>query len=305
MRKNIIIFSFLLMLSVLTGCYTSEIPLIGRYTYEVPQSFTIIVMPDTQKAVEKYPYVFTNQTEWIADNKDELNIKFVIHEGDIVDDWDSIIQWDNANKSMSILEENGIPYSVVPGNHDSPATYYKRYFPFSRFSDKEWWGDSYNNENSYQLMRINNEDYIFLGLDWCPDDDEIRWANNILEDYSKRKAILTTHGYLNENRGRKVHVCGNTEYIWKDLIQHHENLQIVLCGHVHDEAMRIDYNLAGKKVYQMLADYQDEKNGGNGWLRILKFVPSEDKIYIQTYSPFLDQYQTDVNSQFSVDYSFS
>ena len=45
------------------------------------QNFSIVVLPDTQFYSESYPGIFTNQTQWIVDNKDRLNIKFVIHVG--------------------------------------------------------------------------------------------------------------------------------------------------------------------------------------------------------------------------------
>lgn len=41
-------------------------------------------------------------------------------------------------------------------------------------------------------------------------------------------------------------------------------------------------------VHTLLADYQARTNGGNGWLRILEFVPPENKINVKTYSPWLD-----------------
>ena len=34
----------------------------------------------------------------------------------------------------------------------------------------------------------------------------------------------------------------------------------------------------------------------------MTFVPSEGKIHVQTYSPYLDQYEMDGNSDFIVDY---
>jgi len=264
--------------------------------------FTIIVLPDTQKYSQDYPEIFSSQTQWIVDNKDELNIKFVIHEGDIVDDSNEIEQWNNANESLSILDENSIPYSVIRGNHDKGTELYKGYFPASRFSDESWWGGEHkNNTNNFQLLTIGEKEFLFINLDVCPEEDEIKWADEVLKNYSNRKAILTTHAYLDNNAERNVHVCNNTEYIW-DLIKKHENLQIVLCGHVHAEAQRTDLNDAGKKVHQLLADYQDEENGGNGWLRILQFSPKEDKIYAETYSPYLKAYQTDEDSEFVLDY---
>ena len=265
-------------------------------------NFTIIVLPDTQKYSEHYPEIFSNQTQWIVDNKEKLNIKFVIHEGDIVDESDDIQQWQVANESMYILDKNSIPYSVVSGNHDK-SEFYNLYFPVLRFSDEKWWGGNYkNNENNFQLITIEKQDFLFINLDFCPENEEIEWANSIIENYSNRKAILTTHAYLNEKAERETHVCGSTEYIWQNLIRKHENLQLVLSGHVHAEARRTDKNLAGKKVHQILANYQDEENGGNGWLRIIEFFPLEDKIYVKTYSPYLNSYKTVEKSQFILDY---
>ena len=276
-------------------------------------NFTIIVLPDTQNYVRQgYQEIFTNQTQWIMNNKDTLNIKFVMHEGDIVYHWNNGTQWGYANTSMSILDDNDIPYSVVPGNHDhenyhtdGSTYYYNQYFPVSRFSSEPWWGGNYSqNDNNYQLMTIGGDDYIFLSLDYCPSNDEIVWANDTLTDHSDRKAILTTHAYLNDTGARTAGGCADTRYIWDDLIRHHENLQIVLCGHMHTddgEANRTDNNLAGKPVHQMLADYQDYGQGGDGWLRILEFAPAEDKIYVRTYSPYLNQY----GSEFVLDYEMT
>ena len=267
-------------------------------------SFTIIVLPDTQKYSQDYPEIFTSQTQWIVDNEEDLNIQFVIHEGDIVEDSDKIKQWENANVSLSILDENNIPYSVIRGNHDKGTEIYKEYFPASRFSDKSWWGGEYkNNTNNYQLLTIQDNDFLFLSLDFCPDSEEINWADEILTQYSDKKTILTTHAYLDAGAERNPHVCGNTEYIWQ-MAKKHENLQIVLSGHVHTEARRTDNNQAGKPVYQMLADYQNEDNERSGYLRILKFVPDENKIYVKTYSPYTKKYQTDENSEFVLDYEF-
>ena len=45
-----------------------------------------------------------------------------------------------------------------------------------------------------------------------------------------------------------------------------------------------------------------EGHGGDGWLRSLRFVPSENKIHVQTYSPVLDKYNSDAQEAFSLDY---
>ena len=288
--------------------------------------FTIVALPDTQKYVldGAYPEIFTAQTQWIIDNKEALNIVFVTHEGDIVDTWNSIAEWDYANTSMSLLDVV-IPYGVVPGDHDhagenpdGSTQYYELYFPASRFESYPWWGAGFNNNtNNYQLLTIGRQDYIFFGMDFCPSQDELDWANLILTTYSDRKAVLTTHALLDTSAqyygssdfsrypNGDPNPTGDTSFIWNDLIRNHENLQLVLCGHMHGEARRTDDNLAGKPVHQLLADYQGRPNGGNGWLRIMRFVPLENKIYVQTYSPWLDQYEIDADSQFTLDYTMN
>ena len=66
---------------------------------------------------------------------------------------------------------------------------------------------------------------------------------------------------------------------------------------MHGEARRVDY-VNGYKVHQLVADYQDRPNGGNGWLRILEFFPADNKTFVRTFSPFLKSYESDTDSQF-------
>jgi len=97
----------------------------------------------------------------------------------------------------------------------------------------------------------------------------------------------------------------NGDHIWQDFVVHHaDQIFLVLCGHNHGENMRTDI-VDGYTVYQLLADYQDRTNGGNGWLRVLKFIPSEDTVTVQTYSPYLDQYEIDADSQFNLFYDMT
>ena len=39
----------------------------------------------------------------------------------------------------------------------------------------------------------------------------------------------------------------------------------------------------GGGVHQVLSNYQQWPNGGSGWLRLLQFEPSEDRITLQTF----------------------
>lgn len=68
---------------------------------------------------------------------------------------------------------------------------------------------------------------------------------------------------------------------------------------MNGEARRQDI-VNGHIVYQILADYQERTFGGNVWLRIHEFHPAEDKIYVKTFSPYLNSYENDADSQFTL-----
>jgi hypothetical protein len=262
--------------------------------------FTIIAMPDTQHYSEAYPQIFTHQTEWIVANKVARNIVFVTHEGDIVQNNNVRVEWDRADASLSLLD-GVVPYGMGPGNHDQPTTLYNEYFPYTRYEPYDWYGGHYQNlnDNNYQLFSASDLDFVIVHLAFCPPAGAVAWADSVFKAHPDRIGIMTTHGYLNESAQRSVHGCANTQYLWDGLAVPNSNLHFMLSGHVHDESRRTD-TVNGHPVYQMLADFQDRPEGGEGWLRILRFVPAEDQVHVSTYSPWLDRHETDANSQFSL-----
>lgn len=81
---------------------------------------------------------------------------------------------------------------------------------------------------------------------------------------------------------------GNSgEEIWQKFVRRHENIFMVVCGHITGQAKLTSMNDAGKPVHQILTDFQRRERGGNGYLRTLTFVPSRDEIEVETYSPTL------------------
>jgi hypothetical protein len=286
-------------------------------------NFTIVALPDTQNYSRGYPEIFDNQTEWIVQNENAQNIVFVAHLGDVVNNYNDVFQWRYADNAMSILD-NRVPYGILPGNHDldggpSPAlgasaSEYEKYFPASRYEEQPYWGGSHDsssvvsfspNMNNYQLFSAGGMNFIALNLQYNPPADVLSWADNILTKYPNRRAIISTHSYLDINGNRGV----GGPVIWRDLVVPHNNVFLVLCGHVYNDSgygasEKID-NLDNRMVYQLLSDYQGMPQGGDGWLRIMEFVPSENTIHVKTYSPYLDNYWIGPAHQFDLSYSMS
>jgi hypothetical protein len=268
----------------------------------VADEFTIIALPDTQHYSEAFPAIYTAQTQWIVNNKAARNIVFVTHLGDIVEHASLVSEWQAANTSMSLLD-NVVPYGMGPGNHDQPTTLYNQYFPYTRYLGQPWYGGHYadKNDNNFQLFSAGGIDFLVIHLEFCPPAASVAWADSVLKSYPNRTAIFSTHGYLGDTGARSVGGCSNTQYLWDGLAVPNPNLHFMLCGHVHTEQRRTDI-ANGHPVYQMLSDYQDRASGGEGWLRILRFVPAENKVYVQTYSPWLGRFETDADSEFTLDF---
>lgn len=76
------------------------------------------------------------------------------------------------------------------------------------------------------------------------------------------------------------------------------------------EYHQVSTNNAGADVYEMLANYQTYDNGGDGWLRLIKFIPGggangQDRIRVRTYSPTRNDFQPGEASNFSFDLDFA
>jgi hypothetical protein len=260
--------------------------------------YTFVWMSDTQYYSKSYPHIFKRMTEWIAAKQQELNIKYVFHTGDIVDAAADEMQWNNANDAMSVLDKQNIPYGVLAGNHDvghktGDYNQYSKYFGEQRFKGKDYYGESYkNNRGHYDLISVNGNDFIMIYMGWGVSDDDIAWMNQVLAKYPDRMAILNFHEYLLVSGNRSP--IGNK--IYEEVVVPNKNVIAVLCGHYHDSETlidEIDDNKDGtpdRKVYQMLANYQGGPEGGQGFMRLFHVSPVENKIYVKTYSPYLNRY---------------
>jgi hypothetical protein len=260
--------------------------------------YSFIWMSDTQYYSESYPHIFDRMTTWIAEEKEKLNLKYVFHTGDLVDKADQPVQWERADTFMGTLDNAAIPYGVLAGNHDvghKTGDYdeYGKYFGEERFIEKDYYGESYkDNRGHYDLISSNGNDFIMVYMGWGVNEEDIAWMNEVLAKYPEKKAILSFHEYLLVSGNRSP--IG--EKVFKEVVTTNKNVIAVLSGHYHDAETlvdEIDDDMDGtpdRKVYQMLADYQGGPEGGQGFLRLMKVKPVENTIQMQTYSPYLDQY---------------
>jgi hypothetical protein len=284
-------------------------------------TFSIILLPDTQNYL-KYKNAdkkFFAQTEWIKKNKEKLNIKFVIHEGDVTDD-NSPEQWILARKCMAVLDGQ-VPYAMCVGNHDvhhngSAKSDISTYFKESDYEQESWWGGKMPDENCfYYYFEAAGQKYLILSLNFGPSDKMLEWADGIVEENPECKVMMVTHVYvaddgeLSSKKSLKnagfygSHANGdrrNTgEQVWNKHVKKHENYIMVFSGHLRGPAARNTMTgVHGNQVCQMLANYQYEHGGGDGFLRIVEINPNTNEYKVSTFSPFLNEYLKDDANEF-------
>jgi calcineurin-like phosphoesterase family protein len=266
------------------------------------ETFTLIILPDSQHLSDEYPWskmgfagnyqVFESQIKWIVKEKENLNIAYVLHEGDLVngEGGTTSLAMEHPSKCFTWLDEEQIPYAIALGNHDytdkhkrESETFHK-YFPVKRFSKWPTFGgvkDRGKMDNNYHLFTAGGEKWMILVLEYGPRSETLDWANDIAKQYSDRKVIVLTHTHTfldNTLQGSSVehHSLPTTEgfpgaltgeQVWKEFVKKHENIKFVLSGHicmnrdtggarVLDEDGNDLRGENGNVVVQLLANYQ-------------------------------------------------
>ena len=256
--------------------------------------FTLIAIPDTQNEAQYYSSVMYSQFQWIADHKSSNNIVFATNLGDIVNTASDSAQWTVADTAYDYLDSGNVAYSVGPGNHDLGGSY-ETYFGVSRFTGKSWYGGHYgsDNLNNYSLFSASGNDFILLNLQYTSTTAQRDWADALLKANPLRRGIVVEHDILNTDNS------WNNQALFTAL-KDNPNLFLMLCGHMHTasdgSAYRSEIGDDGHTIHILQTDYQDYTNGGNGYLRVLRFSPADDKIYATIYSPYTSAYLSNTSN---------
>ena len=286
--------------------YPTDIP-VATPTRDIPDAFTVVLLPDTQHYSDKDPSTYLAQIRWIVGNAALADIRFVVHLGDITEQ-NTEEEWKNASAFHRELDRAGIPYSVVPGNHDNPEdgkkrdTFnYNRYFGPDRFAGRPWYGCymGTTNDNNCTFFEAGELKFMVVGLEFAPTKDALCWADSVIKNHPERRVIIVTHCYQDHGGQHRTdcatyfHIVGSGgNTVWNELVRRHSNIFMVLSGHIHDSEYVTRIGNGGNTVHEILTDYQDElrdgEEHGNGWLRTLTFVPSEERIYVRSLSVLAD-----------------
>ena len=255
-------------------------------------------------------------------------------------------QWEATSKLLQRLDGQ-VPYILCTGNHDygrksaeNRKTWFNHYFPTDRnpltrqqllecapnaFDDKTLETSAYE----FTAPHPDNRKFLVITLQFAPTDADLEWAKKIADDqrFANHFGIVLTHSYMRGNGKRieqeKYILCkqgGNSgEGIFRKLVHPAKNIRLVVCGHVCKKdnweksvGFSMDKNSSGKSVAQMVFNTQAigggySGSGGDGWLRLLEFMPDGKTIKARTFSPLFARspstwhlaWKTDARNEFT------
>jgi len=299
--------------------------LLGAAVPAWAEVFTIAVVSDTQNYADvtlpqpRGADTFDQQMRYLVETRQDKNLAFVTFVGDIVQHgdgqfrraipdaegeyqiFDTREEWDIANRAVSILTDSGLPFGMVPGNHDydnyswrgydgaseplAGGRAWNFYFgPQSRhFTDKAWYGGaSTNGLNSFQTFTAGGLSFLHLSLEMQPPQIALDWAQGVIDAHPDTPIIVTTHEWLKpdvqeRSNGYDSYFAGADnlppDQVWDRFIRKNATIFMILSGHNYTrpiegvsngENLRIDHNDAGRPVYQLIQDYQGNTVGPDG-----------------------------------------
>ena len=224
------------------------------------------------------------------------------------------------NKVPYMISGGNHEYGYVRG--DEGFTHFPEYYTYERNSKNadvlvaafpNRMGVASLENAAWELEDKNWGKLLVINVEWAPRDEVLEWAKKLCDSdrYKNHKAILLTHTFLREttaqrtdNEGYKITPRNFGQGIWDKLVYPCKNIRLVVCGHtghpdkqnpgssqdfINNTAYRCDKNIAGKDVHQMMWNIQClgggwEGNGGDGWMRLLEFMPDGKTIKASTYS---------------------
>ena len=224
------------------------------------------------------------------------------------------------NKVVYMSAAGNHEYGYVRGDED--FTHFGEYITAERNSlNAEHLVAAFPNRRGQQTLEnaaweFNEEHWgklLVISSEWAPRDEALAWALNLCksEKYRQHKVIYLTHSLLmnrtagyTDNESYKITPRNYGKGIWDKLLSQAPNIVLAVCGHTgepakeagskedfeNNTAYRCDKNQSGRSVHQMMFNIQClgggwEGNGGDGWLRLLEFMPDGKTIKAKTYSP--------------------
>lgn len=288
---------------------------VGEYGVNLPFqnmsscSYNVMFLPDIQNAVEFKPEILYTAANWINQNKALTNTAAIVGLGDNVNTYTDPVQWANAKKFFSILEQGDFTILQQPGNHDYGDEFYLDAFgPNSEFGTRQKGrGVTYapSGYSSYTLFDGGSYKYMVINISMyhIEEQSECDWLEAALTEHSDYATILTSHSFQDCDAAKPDEVVLNShgKSVW-EIAKKYDQVFMMISGHNHGAGEEVLLNDAGHEVYSILADYQFTYNGGNAFFKFAEFDEAHNQIRLSTFSPYAVTLEDSERTFFDVNY---
>ena len=281
--------------------YYSDVNEYGMYTNKEPVTdydFSLAVVGDIQKVTYHSPQNVPKIYNWIAANAEEKNIVRAISLGDITEK-DTEAEYNIVEDAFKALD-GVVPHTIVRGNHD--VANFDKYITYEEY--KGTVDGSYNQSmrNTYNLFEQGGRKYMLLNLDCGAKDPDLEWANEVVAAHPDYNVIVATHLYMYRNGGTIDTWYGVADYgqnsgtaIWDDFVSLHENIVMVLCGHISTDRVVMNERVGvnGNVVKEFLINPQSTDlyyDGGTGMVTMFYFSEDGKTVQVENYSTIQEAY---------------
>lgn len=285
----------------------------GRLQDPGDYDLAISHITDTQYLSESYPEVYAQLVSWIADNAGPRKIAFATHTGDLIQNWVDPDQsedrarreFERASAIQAILDDAGVPNSVLPGNHDNKrgvtAELFNEYFGPDRYAGQPWYRGSIapeDNGANWSTFEQAGAKFLMISLPYAYGDAEMAWASRIIEAHPESNVIVSTHEHVTPltaevqaGRSANSRWVSRGADLWERVIAPNRNVVLVLSGHFHGLGQITTEDaggIEGHTVVELLADYQEfrthDGERATGFQRLLQLDLASGEVAIDTFS---------------------
>lgn len=276
------------------------------------KQFTFAAIPDTQIEVHSASDTrFANRSQWLIDQRKDLDLRFAVQVGDLVD-WDTSdhLQYRVAQQGLDLLTAAKFPYFLNIGNHDGQAVcpggaacdarftrqlvrmtdVFNEFFRPEQFGVKVGEFEPGKIDNTYSTVGAGGVKWLVLNLEIWPRESVLDWAARLIETHPNHNVILTTHAFLNSANqiDNEPNYGGSTsQHLYDRLVEPYHNVKIILCGHVGFGGSAKAFRRAdGTKVVALMQAYHSQTTNP---VRLVEVNTAKDTITSWVTAPATSQ----------------
>ena len=250
--------------------------------------FSFVQIGDTQGANETQLQSIAN---FVVNNKNSLNIQYVVHMGDIVELYQNETDWEIKNAAFSQLT-SVVPFGWLAGNHEGESQFYigDDYYAFNVSNYPDMTSSYDQGRNTAQYFNFGSTEILFVNLDFFANETAFQRFVNLYQQYDRATVVFSTHSYL-DFTGTYIGDTVNATYL-----DAYPRVKLVLCGHLPyalnqqingRNEIRFDY----QPIPGFFPDFSD-------YVRVYT-VFDDGTVDAWTYSQLRDEFLTDSANQFS------